>query len=53
MTVTLLQAVGEHPKGAVVQMEDRRAQILIRGGYAVPTPTASAPVPVLKKAKVH
>ena len=53
MTITLLQAVGNDPKGAVLQIEERRALVLIRGGYAVPTPTTPAPVPVLKKAKVH
>lgn len=35
MTVRLLAAVADDAKGAVIVMDDRRAQRLIRTGYAV------------------
>jgi hypothetical protein len=34
MTIRLLAQVANDPKGAVITIDDRRAQILIRGGYA-------------------
>jgi hypothetical protein len=35
MTIQLLHAVANDPKGAVITIADRRAGILIRAGYAV------------------
>jgi len=36
MTIRLLQPVADDPKGAVLVVDERRAQRLIRTGYAEP-----------------
>jgi hypothetical protein len=38
MTITLLAQVANDPKGAVLEVNERRAGILIRTGYAVAVP---------------
>ena len=39
MTITLLHQVANDPKGAVLVVDERRAERLIRTGYAVATPS--------------
>lgn len=43
MRIKLLQAVGDDPKGAVLEIDERRAQRLVRTGYAVEAPAPPAP----------
>lgn len=43
MTIRLLAPVANDPKGAVITVPDRRAQTLIRTGYAEAVPMAPSP----------
>lgn len=39
--VIAAHGLGEHPKDAVVEYEDRRAQLVIQAGYAVAVEAAT------------
>ncbi len=43
MRIKLLQQVDEDPKGAVLDLDERRATRLVRTGYAVEAPPPPAP----------
>lgn len=43
MRIQLLHAVGDDMKGAVLDVDERRAQRLLRTGYAVLAPVPPAP----------
>jgi hypothetical protein len=51
MKIEILQSVGDDLKGAVVDVDDRRALRLIRTGYAVEARRPPEEPPRLKKAK--
>lgn len=43
MRIKLLQSVGDDQKGAVLEVDERRAARLLRTGYAVEAPAPAAP----------